>query len=402
MQSTASRIDLRVLLDRVEAASPVEAVDVLTDELARMLHADSVVFWIADLGGRSLCRIGGSGTNAARDWQDGAENVCTTPVPGSRYEPVLRDRRVDVCGANGGGALLSVPVSDRGDAIGVIDLHLARQPDAETIAEIATVGHVLAHVVIACRRHTDLFEWAQRTKRFNLAAEIQRRLLPSALTCETAQFTLSGWLEPAEAVGGDTFDFTLARDTLHLSITDAVGNDVNAAQLATVLVGSLRNGRRHGLDLLTEAGTANDALSAHSPVGEFVTGQVARVDLQSGVVSLVNAGHPFPLRLRDGAVEEIELDIDIPFGLEPGRAFRAQQIALRPGDRIAFLTDGMLERNLTRDDVEAVLLRTAHLHPREVVVALGDEALHATGGGLRDDATVLCLDWHGGPPQRRG
>ena len=99
-------------------------------------------------------------------------------------------------------------------------------------------------MVIANRRHTDLFEWGQRTTLFSLAAEIQRRLLPTSYTCEAGQFTLAGWLEPASSVGGDTFDYNLDRDALHLSITDAVGHEVEAALLATLLVASFRNGRR--------------------------------------------------------------------------------------------------------------------------------------------------------------
>jgi hypothetical protein len=77
-------------------------------------------------------------------------------------------------------------------------------------------------MVIANRRYTDLFEWGQRTVPLSLAAEIQRRLLPAAFTCEADQFTLAGWLEPAGQVGGDTFDFSLDRNTLHASMTDAM------------------------------------------------------------------------------------------------------------------------------------------------------------------------------------
>jgi serine phosphatase RsbU (regulator of sigma subunit) len=240
-------------------------------------------------------------------------------------------------------------------------------------------------------------DWAQDTSPFSLAAEIQRRLLPGSYTCETDRFTVAGWLEPANAVGGDTFDYSLDRDNLHLSVTDAVGNDVNAALLASVLLGSLRNSRRRGADLGRQARTANDALAGHAHVGQFVTGQLARLDLHTGYLAFVNAGHPLPYRVRDGQVSEIPLDIDMPFGLYPGRDLRVQRVALEPGDRVVLLTDGMLERNAENLDLAAMLRRLAGTHPRELVYELAETVLHATGGDLHDDATVLCLDWRGGP-----
>jgi serine phosphatase RsbU (regulator of sigma subunit) len=107
----------------------------------------------------------------------------------------------------------------------------------------------------------------------------------------------------------------------------------------------LRNGRRRGLNFRDQAANANDAVAAHNRTGEFVTGQLLRVDLRDGTATIINAGHPLPLRLRDGCVEEVHLDIDLPFGLRPGRSFREQTFPLAPGDRLVFFTDGMLERN---------------------------------------------------------
>jgi serine phosphatase RsbU (regulator of sigma subunit) len=154
------------------------------------------------------------------------------------------------------------------------------------------------------------------------------------------------------------------------------------------------------MDLRSQAISANDELASHSSVGRFVTGQVVRVDLDRKTAIIVNAGHPGPLRLRQGRVEEIELAIDMPFGIEPGRSFQVQPLALEPRDRIVFVTDGMLERHAADLDFHTTLLDTAHLHPREVVHALGAAVLRITGGNLRDDATVLCLDWYGGSARR--
>ena len=388
---------LAALVDRVATVSPVEAVDVMADGLGELFGADQVCFLISDLSGRAVTRFGGTAANAARERQQGAAHAPAVLLHGTVYQEVLRTQRPDVREKQGGGVLLTVPVTDRGDTLGVIELELPVAPDAARVAEVLAAGRALAHVLITCRRHTDLFEWAQRTTPFSLAAEIQRRLLPSAFTCESGQFTVAGWLEPANAVGGDTFDYALDRDDLHLSITDAVGHDVQAALLATVLVGSLRNSRRRGRDLPDQARTANDALEAHSPRGEFVTGQLVRVDRRTGVAAIVNAGHPLPLRVRDGRTETVELAVDLPFGIVPDRPFRIQQVPLRPGDRLILLTDGMLERNAAELDVEALLARTAALHPRQVVQELGSQVMRVTGGRLRDDATVLCLDWHGGP-----
>jgi serine phosphatase RsbU (regulator of sigma subunit) len=167
------------------------------------------------------------------------------------------------------------------------------------------------------------------------------------------------------------------------------------------VVGSLRNGRRRGLDLVGQAGNANEALASHAAPGQFVTGQLVRVDLHTGTASIINAGHPFPLRLRDNRVEEVRLAVDPPFGVLPGTVYRLQPFPLEPGDRIIFLTDGMQERNAASLDVATAIVATAALHPREVVHALGDAVLHATGGDLRDDATMVCLDWYGGTPRPR-
>ena len=392
-------IDVGALLEQVEAAPPVDAVEAVATALGGMVDARAVTLLIADFSGRAVVRLtSASKVEGAR--AHGAEQAETIPLPGSDYERVLRTQQPLIEDA-GDGARMLVPVTDRGDAIGLLELDLPRKPSDTDVDDIRSAAHALAYVVIAARRHTDVFEWGQRSSPFALAAEIQRRLLPASYTCEGGQFTLAGWLEPASSVGGDTFDYTLDRDYLQVSITDAVGHQVAAALLATLLVGGLRNGRRKGLDLAGQAAYANDCLAENAAHGQFVTGQLLRVDLHTETASIINAGHTLPLRLRNGRVEEIPLRIEAPFGVLPGKTFEVQPFPLEPGDRIVFLTDGMQERNAASFDVAAALADSADLHPREVVHSLGAAVLHATGGDLRDDATMVCLDWYGGPPRSR-
>lgn len=394
-----SPLDLGVLLAAVEAAPPVAAADVVGEALSEALGARDVSFLIADYSGHAVIRLSHV---ARRDAARGAsrERTDTVELEGTPHGRALADQEAQVV-TEAGVTHVWAPVTSRGEAVGVLELALDSPPDAQTVAGIASAAHVLAYVVIANRRFTDLYEWGQRSLPLSLQAEIQHRLLPSSYTVEAGQFTLAGWLEPAGDVGGDTFDFSIERDTLHLSMTDAMGHTLGAALLATVLVGALRNGRRRGVTLAEQAQLANAVLAGFAKDGEYVTGQLVRIDLVSGTARIINAGHPPPIRVRDGRTERVALEADVPFAASSAADYRVQELALEPGDRLVFLTDGMLERNAATVDVASVLADSRHLHPREAVQDLTRRVVAACGGDLRDDATVLCLDWHGGPPRLR-
>jgi len=118
----------------------------------------------------------------------------------------------------------------------------------------------------------------------------------------------------------------------------------------------------------------------------------------------VNADHPRPYRLRDRQVECLEMGADIPFGMMEGSAYREQELYLRLGDRLAIVTDGLVERADAAGhlDVGAALVETAALHPHEVVHAFKASVLAANAAELGDDASVLCIDWHGSSSPDRG
>jgi serine phosphatase RsbU (regulator of sigma subunit) len=402
----AARLDFGQLLAAVEDAPPVAAADVLGERLVQALGAREVSFLIADFSGQALIRLGHAGSEAAERTQ-GRETAERVLLAGTPHGRALITQTVEV--ENGpGGVRVFAPVTNRGEAIGMLEVSLAREPDEQTVADVALAAHALAYVVIANRRFTDLFAWGRRSVPLSLAAEIQHRLLPGSYTCEAGQFTLAAWLEPGGNVGGDTFDFALERDTLHLSMTDAMGHEVDAAVLATVLVGALRNARRAGVGLAEQARLANAGLGDFAQRGRFVTGrggfvtgQVARMNLRAQTATIVNAGHPPPLRLRGGLVERVDMAADPPFGIVGGHEYRVQPLPLVPGDRLMFLTDGMLERNADSIDIAAVVAGGGEMHPREAVQDLVQAILDATGGELKDDATAMCLDWHGGPLQER-
>ena len=399
MADQRSRLDVGELLAAAEAAPPVDAVDVVADALKEMVGADQVGFLIADFSGDSLIRLGHSVDGAATR-RAGGETADRVALAGTPQGDALRDQSVAMVDDEDG-AWLYAPVTSRGEAVGVLEVRAPARPDEQTVADIALAAHALAYIVIANRRYTDLFEWGQRSVPLSLAAEIQHRLLPGSYTCEGGQFTLAAWLEPAGEVGGDTFDFSLARDRLYFSITDAMGHTVNASLLATLMIGSIRNGRRQDARLDEQARLADQALVEHAGRSQFVTGQIGCIDLTTGEAFIVNAGHPPPLRLRDGVVDEVPLEADPPFGAVPGAEFHVQRLPLEPGDRLLFVTDGVLERDAAKADISGVFAKSRADHPREAVQHVIQAAMRASGDELGDDATALCLDWHGGPPRDR-
>jgi hypothetical protein len=388
-------MSLAGMLEAAEAAAPVESLDVVARMLQEHLGAASVSFLITDFTGGSVVRLGAAGSVRT------GEPARRIALPGTLYDEVIRSQRPRVQD-DGGGALVRIvaPVTNRGDAIGLLELFLPTVPDPEVMREIGESAHALAYIVIANRPFTDVYQWGRRTVPLSLAAEIQHRLLPGSLACEAAQFTVAGALEPADHVGGDTFDYVIDRDTVQLSLTDAMGHDVNAALLATVVVGALRRARRAGADLAEQARQADQAMRDHGHQG-YATGQLLRISLLDGTTEFVNAGHPWPLRMRDGQVQQIVPLVDWPFGisffLAPQRpyTYRVQTLDLQPGDRLVMLTDGMLERNAKDLDLPDLIARTRALHPREAARTLIATIVDASHGHLQDDATVMCLDWHG-------
>lgn len=390
-----SAMTLAGTLAAAETAAPVESLDVIARMLREQLGAASVSFLITDFTGGSVVRLGAAGT------VETDEPARRITLRGTLYDDVIRTQRPSV-EDKGEGALVRIvaPVTNRGDAIGLLELFLPAAPDAEVMRAIGETAHALAYIVIANRSFTDVYQWGRRTTPLSLAAEIQHRLLPASLSCEAAQFAVAGALEPADHVGGDTFDYVIDRDTVQLSVTDAMGHDVDAALLATLLVGALRRARRAGADLAEQARQADQAMREHGRQS-YVTGQLLRISLIDGRTEFINAGHPWPLRMRDGQVREIAPKIDMPFGFHAPHSYRVQSLDLRPGDRLVMLTDGMLERNARSLDLSDLIVRTRALHPREAARTLVAAVVDAHHGHLQDDATVMCLDWHGvGQSQR--
>jgi phosphoserine phosphatase RsbU/P len=295
-----------------------------------------------------------------------------------------------------GGSRLYLPLLDGTARVGVLEIVTAEPVDAEQWTAFAAV---VAELIVAKGAHTDVYFLARRRRPMGLAAEMQWRLLPP-LTVSDPRVTIAGVVEPAYEVGGDAFDYAINHGTAHLAIFDAMGHGVDASVMATVAVGAYRHARRGGVplnEMYTAVGTAFAAEFGHE---RFVTAHLGTLDLATGQLVLVNAGHPPPWHIRGNKVlHPIEGAPALPLGL--GDAPPAVvQVGLEPGDLVLLYSDGVVDASRgdehydeehLRADVEHVLQDDVPL--AETVRRLNHRLMKWRGGQTRDDATLMLVEW---------
>ncbi|HVF13270.1 MAG TPA: PP2C family protein-serine/threonine phosphatase [Acidimicrobiales bacterium] len=374
-------LDFTTLIQTLEDTAPFELVPALEAHLEASFARSRLTFWIADYGGYTLERL------------DHTRPRCSLSIASSDAGRALRTQILEVL-ATAEGTRVFVPVTARGEAIGVLEIDLAAEPNPDQRSHLRSLGHAFAYVVAGTRRHTDLFEWGQRSHDLNVAAEIQRRLLP-AFACETGRLTLAGWVEPAFEAGGDTFDYTVDKASTLVSLTDAMGHGVGAALLATLAIGVLRNARRRSVSLAEQVAMANRVLSGLAGGEQYVTGVFVDVPSDGGSATAISAGHPPPWRLRSGRAEPLVIQPAPPLGMFENSRYEISALDFTPGDRLVLVSDGIIDTlEASGLGVGDLLADTQDLHPREVVRKLTSTVTALRDGKLRDDATAVCIDWH--------
>ncbi|MFI5489949.1 PP2C family protein-serine/threonine phosphatase [Micromonospora echinaurantiaca] len=294
-----------------------------------------------------------------------------------------------------------LPVSMRGERRGV--LRVTPVPDdpaaLDGLAEIATA---LAHELAAVSAGTDVYRTARRSRRLTLAAEMQWEMLPGRSRTRPA-FRLAGQLEPAYAVRGDSFDWADDGDRLWLSTINGSGEGIEAAMLTTLATYALRNARRAGLSLADQAALADQAVYDVHRGSQHLAALLMQLELRTGVLTVVDAGSPRLVLLREGEVTEQPLEEQFPLGMFEATDYREQHLELRRGDRLFVVSDGVIDatgQNVRYGEtaLDRFLRRTGRMEPLDAVRSLIGDLRAFVAGDLVDDAVVVCLDWTGPQP----
>lgn len=185
---------------------------------------------------------------------------------------------------------------------------------------------------------------------------------------------------------------------------DAMGHGLDAATMATVAIGAYRHTRRASTDLSQVYAFMDKAINEQFGPDHFVTAQMMCLNITTGRMQWVNAGHPAPLLIRDRAVvDRLESPTTLPVGFG-GEQPEVSERILEPGDRLLCFTDGLIEEHQAEGKQfgEEQLIEWTnrilrdHTAVRAVVRALSHALKQERGGITSDDATIFLIEWRGG------
>jgi serine phosphatase RsbU (regulator of sigma subunit)/CHASE2 domain-containing sensor protein len=243
------------------------------------------------------------------------------------------------------------------------------------------------------------------------ARRIQLASLPDGANAFPGErrFQLAATLEPARESGGDLYDFFLLNDhQLCFVIGDVSGKGMPAAvfmAMTKTLTKSLALRMAEGPAAVVAA--ANEDLSRDNGEMLFVTMLLGVLDLRTGGLQLVNAGHDMPWRLSacEAAIQIAALaqDCGPPLCVLDSYAYTTQHLQLQAGDRLCMVTDGVTEAMNAQGELygssrlQSALtsLRAEDSANAAVQQIRRNVAAFVQGAEPSDDLTILVLRWNG-------
>jgi serine phosphatase RsbU (regulator of sigma subunit)/anti-sigma regulatory factor (Ser/Thr protein kinase) len=246
-------------------------------------------------------------------------------------------------------AKLVVPLVSQGELIGLINLgpRLSEQEystdDRKLLNDLATQAAPAVRVAQLVRQQkAEALARERLEQELRVARLIQQTLLPKEVP-DLPGWQLAVYWQPAQAVGGDFYDFLPLPDgRLVLIIADVTDKGVPAALVMATTRAILRGAARRLLSPGAALERSNELLHPEIPPNMFVTCLYAILDPTTGRLEYANAGHDLPyLRHKEDLVEMRATGM--PLGLMSGMHYEEKEATLAPGECVLFYSDGLVE-----------------------------------------------------------
>jgi serine phosphatase RsbU (regulator of sigma subunit) len=305
------------------------------------------------------------------------------------------------------GRRLWMPLLDGTERLGVVEITFteAAAPLPEALVAVCVrYAHLISALIANKDLYSDFFKLLRRRQPMTTAGELVWEMVPPQVLA-TDRFVLAALLEPCYDVGGDAYDYALNDGLLQFAIFDAMGHGLAAAGVAAFALSAYRRSRRRGEGPAATYAAVDAAVCEQYPTSRFVTALIGELDVESGRLCWVSAGHPAPLLLRAGRlVKTLDLTPSPPLGLRlaDGPPVVGEE-SLEPGDRLLVYTDGLTEARRP-DGALFTVERLAEFIERqastgepapETLRGLRQAIIERREGRLHDDATAMLIDWGG-------
>ena len=370
---------------------------VLVGEEARAIGVDALVLYLVDYEQRLLIPV------PSRD-ADAREPLSVNGTVGGRA--FATTSILDVEAGGGSGRRVWLPLLDGTERIGVMEVEFGDHANGVPVA-IATplerLAHLVAGLIVTKSAYSDFFERLRRRQTMTEASELLWELLPP-LVLASDDFVLGALLEPCYDVGGDAFDYAINEDVLQCAIFDGMGHGLAAAGVTAFALSVYRHSRRRGFGPAASYAAIDAAVAEQYPKNaRFATALIAELDVSSGRLRWISAGHPPPLLLRQGRLTKaLELAPAPPLGMRLAtRPPDEGEEWLQPEDMVLLYTDGLTEARrpggelFTVERLGEFIEREAAtgLAPPELLRRLREAIIERQEGTLHDDATALLVEW---------
>jgi sigma-B regulation protein RsbU (phosphoserine phosphatase) len=235
-------------------------------------------------------------------------------------------------------------------------------------------------------------------KELALAAQIQTDFLPKD-TPECKGFDIAGYMTPCYQVGGDYYDYIpIGTDRLGITIADVSGKGVSASLLMASLRASLHSEVHLHYNMEKMTAKLNDFIHRSSSINSFITFFFCELNMKSGELKFINAGHNPPIVLdKKGKIARME-SVGLCLGMFPDVEYKVQTITLHPGDITLLFTDGITEsRNKENKEFEEeklvkLLKKNSKLSAPDLVHQIQNEVATFTSETEQmDDQTVVVI-----------